>query len=208
MLALVDYDTGNVRNVQKALSFLGIASTLTADPDELLAADGIILPGVGAFQKAMAALADRQLVPVLQQAARSGQPMLGICLGMQLLFDYSDEFGRCPGLGILPGAVVPIPKADDLKVPHMGWDKNVSQRPGKLADIFGGQYTYFVHSFYVQTASRNVVCSCDYGVRIPSVVRQNNVIGMQFHPEKSGKVGLAGLSAFEEVCRNADVARN
>lgn len=208
MIAIVDYDTGNVRSVQKALTYLGIANKVTADPDELRAADGVILPGVGAFQKAMAELDERQLTDVLREIAQAGKPMLGICLGMQLLFDYSMEFGRAEGLGILPGAVVPIPHQDGFKVPHMGWNQNTRQRVGVFGDVFDGQYTYFVHSYYVQTASRNIVCTTDYGIQMPSVVRQNNVIGMQFHPEKSGQVGLNGLKAFEEVCRNGAITSN
>ena len=199
MLAVIDYDTGNVRNVQKALDFLGIANVLTADPAVIEQADGLILPGVGAFPKAMAALAQRDLIKVLRRQAAAGQPMLGICLGMQLLFDRSEEFGDTAGLGLLPGAVVAIPAKAGLKVPHMGWDENTAQARNRFGQIFDREATYFVHSFYVQTAARNIVATCDYGVAIPSVVQQNNVVGMQFHPEKSGDTGLRILKNFLEV---------
>lgn len=208
MLAVIDYDTGNVRNVKKALDHLGIENTLTADPAVIKAADGLILPGVGAFAKAMAELQKRHLVSVLQEQARVGQPMLGICLGMQLLFDRSEEFGESQGLGLLPGAVVAIPEQSGLKVPHMGWDENHGKANNRFGQVFDGQATYFVHSFYVQTAERNIAASCDYGVRIPSIVQQNNVVGMQFHPEKSGQVGLKGLEAFKEMVTDATFSSN
>ncbi|MCI1985467.1 MAG: imidazole glycerol phosphate synthase subunit HisH [Lactobacillus sp.] len=208
MLAVIDYDTGNVRNVKKALDYLNIANTLTSDPVVIAQADGLILPGVGAFQKAMAELEKRHLVQVLQQQAAAGQPMLGICLGMQLLFDRSEEFGDSTGLGLLPGAVVAIPEKVGLKVPHMGWDTNQGKANNRFGQIFDQEATYFVHSFYVQTAAKNIAATVNYGVTIPSVVQQNNVVGMQFHPEKSGQVGLAGLKAFKEMCADAAFSRN
>jgi glutamine amidotransferase len=208
MLAVIDYDTGNVRNVKKALDHLGIENCLTADPEVIKQADGLILPGVGAFAKAMQAIASRNLVEVLQTQARAGQPMLGICLGMQLLFDRSEEFGNTQGLGLLPGAVVAIPEKPGLKVPHMGWDTNNGRINNRFGRVFDSEATYFVHSYYVQTAAKNIAATCDYGVQIPSVVQQNNVVGMQFHPEKSGAVGLAGLQAFKEMVADADFSRN
>jgi glutamine amidotransferase len=208
MIVVVDYDTGNTMNVKKALDYLAIPNQLSADPATIAAADGLILPGVGAFQKAMAALDERGLVPVLQQAAASGKPMLGICLGMQLLFETGYEFGAAPGLGILPGEVVPIPAKQGFKVPHMGWNQNKAQRSNRFGQVFDGESTYFVHSFYVQTAARNIVATADYSVSIPSIVQQNNVVGMQFHPEKSGNVGLAGLNAFKEMVADEHFSRN
>lgn len=208
MLAIIDYDTGNVRNVQKALDHLQIENCLTADPQVIQHADGLILPGVGAFAKAMQALAERDLVAVLQTQAQAGQPMLGICLGMQLLFDRSEEFGETQGLGLLPGAVVAIPEKPGLKVPHMGWDTNHGRATNRFGRVFDQEATYFVHSYYVQTAAKNIAATCDYGVQIPSVVQQNNVVGMQFHPEKSGAVGLTGLQVFKEMVDDANFSRN
>lgn len=208
MLAIIDYDTGNVRNVQKALNYLDIENCLTADPAVIARADGLILPGVGAFAKAMQALAERNLVQVLQKQAQIGQPMLGICLGMQLLFDRSQEFGDSKGLGLLPGAVVAIPAKPGLKVPHMGWDQNRGRPSNRFGRVFDGEATYFVHSYYVQTAAKNIVATCDYGVSIPSIVQQSNVVGMQFHPEKSGAAGLAGLTAFKEMVNDVAFSRN
>ncbi|MFD1672056.1 imidazole glycerol phosphate synthase subunit HisH [Agrilactobacillus yilanensis] len=208
MITVIDYDTGNTLNVKKALDYLGIPNELSAEPDKILAADGLILPGVGAFQKAMAALDDRQLIPVIQQAANNGKPILGICLGMQLLFETGYEFGTTAGLGILPGSVIPIPKKAGFKVPHMGWNQNTAQRRNAFGTIFDQKSTYFVHSYYVQTAAKNIVATTDYSVQIPSIVQQNNVIGMQFHPEKSGAVGLAGLKTFKEVIEDERFSRN
>ncbi len=199
MIGILDYDAGNTANVMKACAYLGIDTVLSADQDVLAQADGLILPGVGAFREAMNALTGRNLVSFLRDQAASGKPLLGICLGMQLLFTSSSEFGQTAGLDILPGTVAPIPAGAGLKVPHMGWNVNQAVRQTVFGRTFDQQATYFVHSFYVQTAARNVVCTTDYGVSIPSVVQQSNVVGMQFHPEKSGAVGLAGLAAFKEM---------
>ncbi|MEE8824828.1 imidazole glycerol phosphate synthase subunit HisH 1 [Lentilactobacillus sunkii] len=208
MIVIIDYDTGNTRNVKNALDYLGVPNQLSADPKQILVADGLILPGVGAFKKAMDSLNERGLVTTIRQAADKGIPMLGICLGMQLLFDKSFEFGESEGLGLIPGEVVPIPANLGVKVPHMGWDKNQSQQADVLADKFNGQFSYFVHSFYVKTAPENILSTVDYGIEIPSIVRKDNVIGFQFHPEKSGEVGLNGLAKFKEMVENADYSRN
>ncbi|ANK60785.1 imidazole glycerol phosphate synthase subunit HisH [Loigolactobacillus backii] len=208
MIVIVDYDTGNTRNLKKALDYLNVPNQLSADPATILAADGIILPGVGAFQKAMLALQERQLISVLQTAAAKGQPMLGICLGMQLLFETGYEFGEAKGLGILPGEIVPLPEKDGYKVPHMGWNTNTATQSNRFGKIFDQQATYFVHSYYAQTSARNIVAQTDYSVEIPSIVQQNNVIGMQFHPEKSGAIGLKGLNAFKEMALDERLSRN
>lgn len=208
MITIIDYDTGNTRNVKNALDFLGVPNQLSADPNEILMADGLILPGVGAFKKAMDSLNERGLVPVIQQAADAGIPILGICLGMQILFDTSYEFGESTGLGLIAGEVVPIPEDLGVKVPHMGWDQNRSRKVDPLGDGFDEQFSYFVHSYYVKTTSESIVSKVDYGVQIPSIVRKDNVIGFQFHPEKSGAVGLNGLSKFKEMVENADYSRN
>ncbi|WP_367333838.1 imidazole glycerol phosphate synthase subunit HisH [Lentilactobacillus sp.] len=208
MIVVIDYDTGNTRNVKKALDYLGVDSVLSADPAQILSADGLILPGVGAFKKAMLSLKERGLVTVIQEAASSKIPILGICLGMQVLFEKSDEFGQTDGLGLIPGRVVAIPDNLGVKVPHMGWDQNQVTQADPLADVFDSQFSYFVHSYYAKTDPANILATVDYGVSIPSIVRKENVIGMQFHPEKSGTVGLAGLTKFKELVENADYSRN
>ncbi|MCH5462478.1 imidazole glycerol phosphate synthase subunit HisH [Lactobacillus sp. LC28-10] len=208
MIAIIDYDTGNTRNVKKAMDFLAIPNTLSADPDVISSADGLILPGVGAFGKAVEALKVRGLIPVIQQAAKQGMPILGICLGMQLLFDRSFEFGETAGLGLIPGEVVAIPENLGVKVPHMGWDQNQVTRVDPIANGFDQQSTYFVHSYYVKTRAQYILAESDYGVKIPSIVRHQNVIGMQFHPEKSGRIGLNGLAAFKELVLNGNYSRN
>ncbi|GAX06765.1 imidazole glycerol phosphate synthase, glutamine amidotransferase subunit [Secundilactobacillus pentosiphilus] len=208
MIAIIDYDTGNTRNVKKAMDFLAIPNTLSADPDVILKADGLILPGVGAFGKAVEALKARELIPVLKDAAQSGMPILGICLGMQLLFDRSFEFGETAGLGLIPGEVVAIPENLGVKVPHMGWDQNQVTQSDPIADGFDQQATYFVHSYYVKTKPQYILAENDYGIKMPSIVRNQNVIGMQFHPEKSGRIGLNGLAAFKELVSNGNYSRN
>lgn len=208
MIAIIDYDTGNTRNVKKAMDFLAISNTLSADSEIISKADGLILPGVGAFGKAVEALKERELIPVIKQAAEKGTPILGICLGMQLLFDRSFEFGETAGLGLIPGEVVAIPEDLGVKVPHMGWDQNQVTQPDPIANGFDQQSTYFVHSYYVKTQPQYVLAESDYGVKIPSIVRNQNVIGMQFHPEKSGRIGLNGLAAFKELVSNGNYSRN
>lgn len=208
MIVIIDYDTGNTRNVKKALDYLNIDNVLSADPEVINQADGLILPGVGAFKKAVDALNERQLIPVIQTAAKSGMPMLGICLGMQLLFDRSFEFGETAGLGLIPGEVEAIPDDLGVKVPHMGWDQNQVTQPSVIAKGFDQEATYFVHSYYVKTNAKYTLATCDYGVTLPSIVQKDNVIGMQFHPEKSGQVGLNGLLAFKELVENGNYSRN
>lgn len=208
MIAIIDYDTGNTRNVKKAMDFLAIPNTLSADPEVISKADGLVLPGVGAFGKAVEALKQRGLIPVIQQAAKQGMPILGICLGMQLLFDRSFEFGETAGLGLIPGEVVAIPENLGVKVPHMGWDQNIVTQQDPIASGFNQESTYFVHSYYVKTQPQYVLAESDYGVKIPSIVRNQNVIGMQFHPEKSGRIGLNGLAAFKELVSNGNYSRN
>lgn len=208
MIVIIDYDTGNTRNVKKALDYLNIDNVLSADLEVINQADGLILPGVGAFKKAVDALNERQLIPVIQAAAKSGMPMLGICLGMQLLFDRSFEFGETAGLGLIPGEVVAIPDDLGVKVPHLGWDQNQVTQPSVIAKGFDQEATYFVHSFYVKTSGKYTLATCDYGVTLPSIVQKDNVIGMQFHPEKSGQVGLNGLLAFKELVENGNYSRN
>ena len=198
MIAIVDYGMGNLRSVQKALERVGAAATVTDDPAALDAAQGIVLPGVGAFGDAMDNLRARRLVePLLRQAA-DGKPLLGICLGMQLLFDESEEMGRHRGLGLLPGRVVRFAEGD-LRVPHIGWNRlqvRASHAP-LLAGIPDGAYVYFVHSYYVSAEDpADVLATTEYGLEFASVVGRGMVFGVQFHPEKSQDVGLRLLTNF------------
>ncbi|MFC6182190.1 imidazole glycerol phosphate synthase subunit HisH [Lactiplantibacillus daowaiensis] len=208
MFAIVDYDTGNTRNLKKAFDYLQVPTQLTADPVELAAADAVILPGVGAFAAAMTALNDRQLVPVLQRLAQAGKPMLGICLGMQLLFESSNEYGNHDGLGLLQGRVTALPADLGVKVPQMGWNQNVVQQPASPFKALDQNYTYFVHSYYAICPAEEIVATVQHGVRVPSVVQRQNVVGMQFHPEKSGQVGLQQLATFKEMVSAHDFSRN
>lgn len=208
MFAIVDYDTGNTRNLKKAFDYLQVSTILTADPQQLAAADAVILPGVGAFAAAMAALKGRQLVGVLQALARSGKPVLGICLGMQLLFESSSEYGEHAGLGLLSGRVSALPTDLNVKVPQMGWNQNELRRPDSPFASIDAAYTYFVHSYYAVCPATEIVATVQHGVQVPSIVQQQNVIGMQFHPEKSGRVGLQQLAAFKEMVSANDFSSN
>lgn len=208
MFAIVDYDTGNTRNLIKAFDYLKVATTLTADPAVLKAADAVILPGVGAFGAAMDALKQRQLVTVLQQLGQSGKPMLGICLGMQLLFETSSEYGPHAGLGLLAGRVAAIPTDLGVKVPQMGWNQNDLQQPTSAFASVDQQFTYFVHSYYAVCPSTEIVATVAHGVTVPSIVQRDNVVGMQFHPEKSGRVGLAQLATFKGMVTTNDFSSN
>jgi glutamine amidotransferase len=203
MIAIVDYGVGNLRSVQKALERVGAMAVVSADPATLDAAQGIVLPGVGAFGDGMAQLQTRHLVePVLRQVAQD-KPLLGICLGMQLLFDESEEMGLHQGLGLLPGRVVRFPEGD-LKVPHIGWNQLhlASARPEMeiLSGIAPGAHAYFVHSYYVVPAEpADVLATTDYGLEFASVVARGRIYGAQFHPEKSQDVGLRLLENFAGV---------
>lgn len=207
MFAIVDYDTGNTLNLKKALNYLKIDNQLTADPKEILSADAVILPGVGAFKTAMAALQQRDLIAVLSQVAAKQTPMLGICLGMQLLFQDSEEYGLNAGLNLIPGHVQAIPD-NKLKVPQMGWNQNNLLQKDSPFELVDGQYSYFVHSYYANCDSEYIVASVDYGIEIPSIVQNKNIVGMQFHPEKSGQVGLDLLKKFQEAVFKNDFSGN
>ena len=208
MFAIVDYDTGNTRNLKKAFDYLQVPTVLTADPQQLAAADAVILPGVGAFAAAMAALKERQLVSVLQTLAQNGKPILGICLGMQLLFERSSEYGEHSGLGLLRGHVTALPTDLNVKVPQMGWNQNDLQRPDSPFASIDTAYTYFVHSYYAVCPVAEIVATVEHGVTVPSIVQRQNVIGMQFHPEKSGQVGLKQLAAFKDMVSANDFSSN
>ncbi|MBZ0167539.1 MAG: imidazole glycerol phosphate synthase subunit HisH [Candidatus Omnitrophica bacterium] len=199
MIAVIDYGMGNLRSVQKALEKVGADARITQSPAEVLSADKVVLPGVGAMAPAMAKLTDMGLIEAILTAVKRDTPFLGICLGYQLLFDRSDEGGNSAGLGIIKGHVK---RFTDLKVPHMGWNQLAVRQPD--CPLFKGMprdaETYFCHSYYVDPESvADVATSTEYGLNFASAVRRNNVYGVQFHPEKSQAVGLNILKNFVEL---------
>lgn len=198
MIAIIDYDAGNLKSVEKALLSLGEKPLVTRQAEEILAADKVILPGVGSFGDAMENLHKYGLVEVLCQVAAKGTPLLGICLGMQLLFERSDESDGVEGLKILPGEILRIPPREGLKIPHMGWN-SLQVTPGArlFAEISGEPYVYFVHSYYLKAGDEAMVAaSTEYSTHIHASVESGNVFGCQFHPEKSSAVGLQILKNF------------
>lgn len=201
MIGIIDYDAGNIKSVEKALQSLGQETAVTRDPETLLQADKVILPGVGAFGDAMGRLRQYGLEEVIHQIAEKGTPFLGICLGLQLLFDSSEESPGVKGLGLLPGKILRIPDGEGLKIPHMGWN-SLDITPG--ARLFRGipqdSYVYFVHSYYLKAEDPAIVAaSAQYGVSIHASVERDNVFACQFHPEKSGEIGLRILKNFIEL---------
>ncbi len=200
MIAIVDYGMGNLRSVEKALARVGYAPRVTRDPEVIAAARGIVLPGVGAFRACMENLERFGLVPVLREVIGRGTPFLGICLGMQVLFSESEEFGPVAGLGILPGRVVRFdgPAVADLQVPHMGWNVLETGTPAPhLEGVPDGAYVYFVHSYYVVPDAPGIVATeTSYGVRFASSVVRDNIFACQWHPEKSQVHGLRVLANF------------
>ena len=198
MTAIIDYDAGNLKSVEKALQALGEETVITRDREEILAADRVILPGVGAFGDAMEKLHQYGLVEIIRQVVQKGTPFLGICLGLQLLFEESEESQGVPGLGILKGKIRRIPNTPGLKIPHMGWNSLTLRPETRLFSGLGEEpYVYFVHSYYLEAADPEIVAaSADYGVVIHAAVETGNVFACQFHPEKSGAVGLQILKNF------------
>lgn len=202
MTVIIDYDAGNIRSVEKACRYLGRDVTVSRDPAVILNADHIILPGVGAFGAAMKSLEDRGLDDVIKKAVSSQIPFLGICLGLQLLYEESEESPGVKGLGILKGKIKKFEKKDKaMKIPHMGWNSLDISGDGRLfQNINGTPYVYFVHSYYLDAEDKNTVKAfCDYGCRFDASVESGNVFACQFHPEKSGKTGLQILSSFFET---------
>lgn len=201
MIAIVDYDAGNLKSVEKALKLLGEEVTVTRESSVLLSADRVILPGVGAFGEAMANLRKFGLDETLRQVAAQGTPLMGICLGMQLLFESGEETPDVEGLKILPGKILRIPAAPGLKIPHMGWN-SIHITPGSrlFAGLPEGAYVYFVHSYYLKAGTEDIVAaSTEYGTHIHAAVESKNVCGCQFHPEKSSSVGLQILKNFASM---------
>ncbi|MBR5416716.1 MAG: imidazole glycerol phosphate synthase subunit HisH [Clostridiales bacterium] len=198
MIAIIDYDAGNMLSVVKALDHLGCDPVVTRDPDVLQHADKVILPGVGAFGDAMDRLNGYDLVPVIKDVIKEGKPFLGICLGLQLLYESSEEAPGTSGIGALEGRIRKIPTGEYVKIPQMGWNSLDYPNPGKLfKGIDEGSYVYFVHSYYLEAADRNtVVATTSYNVTIDASVESGNVFACQFHPEKSGAVGLRILENF------------
>lgn len=198
MIAIIDYDAGNLRSVEKALLALGEKPVVSRDRETILHADKVILPGVGSFGDAMGKLWQYDLVEVIRKVAGQGTPFLGICLGLQLLFSQSDEREGVEGLGILPGRIVRIPPAPGLKIPHMGWNSlEISPDSRLFQGIAQGAYVYFVHSYYLQAEDEKIVsATASYGVRIHAAVERGNIFACQFHPEKSSDTGLRILQNF------------
>ncbi len=206
MTAIVDYGVGNLFSLRSSLQKIGEEAVVTNDPQMLATADRIILPGVGAFRDAIGKLQQSGLIPILESAIAQGKPVLGICLGMQLMFGKSYEYGEYDGLGWIPGEIRPIAEAvADLKVPHMGW--NALQFQNGTHPLFkyirNGDHVYFVHSYYGVNCDKNLIATAEYGIPLTAAVGNKNVMGCQFHPEKSGEVGLNILRAFCELKEGA-----
>lgn len=198
MIAIIDYDAGNIKSVEKAMTALGQEAVVTRDPQLLLSADKVILPGVGSFGDAMGKLHKYGLVDIIHQIADKGTPFLGICLGLQLLFERSDESDGVEGLGLLKGEILRIPDKEGLKIPHIGWNSLKFPQEGRLfKGIPEDSYVYFVHSYYLKATDEAIVtATTEYSTRIHASVEQGNVFACQFHPEKSSEVGLTILKNF------------
>ncbi len=202
MIRIIDYGVGNLFSLRSSLRAIGIDADYTGNPAEIRKADKLILPGVGAFRDAREALRSTGLDRVVREEAGKGKPLMGICLGMQMLFNRSYEYGEYEGLGLIPGEIVPmdgrIPK--DLPIPHIGWNELMLKQPSPLMkNTANGDYVYFVHSYYAETPAEYVIATTDYGVEMTAAVQKDNVYGCQFHPEKSSEVGLSILKAFCEL---------
>lgn len=201
-IAIIDYQMGNLRSVQKALEHVGASATITDDPDQIVAAHKVILPGVGAFGDAMRELNQRGLPAVIVDVIQAGKPFLGICLGLQLLFETGYEGQACQGLGVLAGDVVRFPNSSERKVPHMGWNQVRSQRVDSplMSGIGDNAYFYFVHSYYVRpTDSSHMWLTCEYGEPFCAAIQRDNLFATQFHPEKSQRDGLRLLENFAKL---------
>ena len=199
MITIIDYGAGNLFSVQNALNFLGVENNISSKVEDIISADKLILPGVGAFPDAMKMLDEAGLTEVIKEQAEK-KALMGICLGMQMLFDKSYEFGETEGPGLIPGTEELMHPANDLVIPHIGWNSLEKNEPCKLLEsVNDGDYVYFVHSYAAVTDSKNVAAYCDYGMKVPALVMSGNVYGCQFHPEKSGKTGLGILKTFASL---------
>lgn len=209
MIAVIDYGVGNLFSLLSSLNYVGLDTKLTNDIEEIKNAKGIILPGVGAFRDAIGNLEKYGLKETLISEAKKGKPFLGICLGMQMLFEKSYEYGEYEGLGLINGTVEEIkkyiPENSDLKIPHMGWNSLIINERFKddkiLKDVDNNEYVYYVHSYFAKTDTKNIVTYSEYGTKIPGIVKNENVYGMQFHPEKSGDTGLKLLKNWGELIK-------
>ena len=199
MVGIIDYGVGNLFSLRSSFAAIGVEAFVSGDPAELAKADRLILPGVGAFGDAARKLRESGLDSFVKEQAASGKPLMGICLGMQLLFEKGYEYGEHEGLGILKGQVVAMSGKlpSDLKIPHMGWNALKLTKPARLLEE--GSYVYFVHSFYAENCADSIAAVTDYGIPITAAVERDNIFGCQFHPEKSGNVGLEILKKFCEV---------
>ena len=197
MVGIIDYGVGNLFSLRSSFQAIGEAACVSSDPEELKKADRLVLPGVGAFEDAAAKLRASGLDGFVRQQAAAGKPLLGICLGMQMLFERSFEYGEHEGLGLLKGQVVPMAGKIDpaLKIPHMGWNALEVKQGRLLADV-DGQHVYFVHSFFAEGCEASLAAVTEYGIPVTAAVEQGNIFGCQFHPEKSGNVGLSILRKF------------
>lgn len=201
MLIVIDYDAGNTANVLRALEKIGVRAELSADPEKVLSATGLILPGVGAYPAAMAELEKRGLFSVIKEAVAKGTPLLGICLGMQVLTEKGLEHEETMGLGFIPGVCRAIPASKDRPVPHMGWNSLQLEQETALTAGLSGQDVYFVHSYFTDVPKEYIDVTADYGLQIPAMIHKDKVFGAQFHPEKSGDVGLGILEKFVALCQ-------
>ena len=201
MVAIVDYDAGNIKSVEKALQYIGEHPVITRDVKEIKKADHVIVPGVGAFEDAMEKMNRYELTKVLQDVAASGTPIMGICLGLQLFFERSDESEHdVKGLSLLPGEIVRFPEKEGYKIPHMGWNSlKINPNSKLLKGIPEDVYVYFVHSYYVTGCEDSLLALTDYSCPLTAAVAKDNIYACQFHPEKSGEVGLNILRAFNEM---------
>ena len=209
MIAIIDYDAGNIKSVEKALNYLGEEAIITRDHDEIVNSDKVILPGVGAFADAMEKIRHYGLEETIHEVVEKNIPFLGICLGLQLMFESSDEGPGVKGLGLLPGKILRIPKSGDLKIPHMGWNSLHFQNNGRLFQGIPEQtYVYFVHSYYLQAEEPEIVkATTEYSTCIHASVEKDNVFACQFHPEKSSKWGLKILENFATVGKDGNTEK-
>lgn len=203
IIAVIDYGAGNLQSVVKAFRYIGCDTVITADPKQLAGADAAVLPGVGAFGDSMKCLENSGMVAPTMNFIRSGKPFLGICLGLQLLFEESEESPGVRGLGVLPGKIYKIPDASGLKIPHIGWNSlNLKEKNGLFSGMEENPYVYFVHSYYVKSDDRSLVtATADYGIEMDVSVRKGNLFATQFHPEKSGAAGLQMLRNFASLLK-------